>query len=140
MEMLAYYNIDPAGKNAVVIGRSLVIGKPVAMMLLQQNATVTICHTRTKDMPSVTRRAEILIVAAGKPGVVGAEYVSAGQTVLDVGINFTSEGKMTGDADFSAVEPIVGAITPVPGGVGTVTTSVLMAHVVEAANRAIARG
>ena len=140
MEMLAYYNIDPAGKNAVVIGRSLVIGKPVAMMLLQQNATVTICHTRTKDMPSVTRRAEILIVAAGKPGVVGAEYVSVGQTVLDVGINFTSEGKMTGDVDFPAVEPIVGAITPVPGGVGTVTTSVLMAHVVEAANRAIARG
>ena len=140
MEMLAYYNIDPAGKNAVVIGRSLVIGKPVAMMLLQKNATVTICHTKTKDMPSVTRRAEILIVAAGKPGVVGAEYVSAGQTVLDVGINFTSEGKMTGDVDFPAVEPIVGAITPVPGGVGTVTTSVLMAHVVEAANRAIARG
>ena len=140
MEILAHYNIDPAGKNAVVIGRSLVIGKPVAMMLLQQNATVTICHTRTKDMPSVTRRAEILIVAAGKPGVVGAEYVSVGQTVLDVGINFTSEGKMTGDVDFPAVEPIVGAITPVPGGVGTVTTSVLMAHVVEAANRAIARG
>ena len=139
MEMLAHYNIDPAGKNAVVIGRSLVIGKPVAMMLLQQNATVTICHTRTKDMPSVTKRAEILIVAAGKPGVIGAEYVFAGQTVLDVGINFTSEGKMVGDADFSAVEPIVGAITPVPGGVGTVTTSVLMAHVVEAANRAITR-
>ena len=139
MEMLAYYNIDPAGKNAVVIGRSLVIGKPVAMMLLQQNATVTICHTRTKDMPSVTRRAEILIVAAGKPGVVGAEYVSAGQTVLDVGINFNDEGKMMGDADFSAVEPIVDAITPVPGGVGTVTTSVLMAHVVEAARRAVDR-
>ena len=139
MEMLAHYNIDPAGKNAVVIGRSLVIGKPVAMMLLQQNATVTICHTRTKDMPSVTKRAEILIVAAGKPGVIGAEYVPAGQTVLDVGINFTSEGKMVGDVDFSAVEPIVGAITPVPGGVGTVTTSVLMAHVVEAANRAITR-
>ena len=136
MEMLAYYNIDPAGKNAVVIGRSLVIGKPVAMMLLQKNATVTICHTKTKDMPSVTRCAEILIVAAGKPGVVGAKYVAAGQTVLDVGINFDEEGKMTGDADFSAVEPIVGAITPVPGGVGTVTTSVLMAHVVEAANRA----
>ena len=135
MEILNHYNIDPAGKNAVVIGRSLVIGKPVAMMLLQKNATVTICHTRTKDMPSVTRRAEILIVAAGKPGVVGAEYVSAGQTVLDVGINFTGEGRMVGDADFSAVEPIVGAITPVPGGVGTVTTSVLMAHVAEAARR-----
>ena len=139
MEILDYYKIDPAGKSAVVIGRSLVIGKPVAMMLLQKHATVTICHTRTKDMPSVTRQAEILIVAAGKPGVVGAEYVSAGQTVLDVGINFNEEGKMTGDADFAAVEPIVDAITPVPGGVGTVTTSVLMAHVVEAAKRAINR-
>ncbi|MPN56706.1 Bifunctional protein FolD protein [bioreactor metagenome] len=139
MEILAYYNIDPSGKNAVVIGRSLVIGKPVAMMLLQKNATVTICHTKTKDMPSVTRRAEILIVAAGKSGVVGAEYVSPGQTVLDVGINFNDEGKMTGDVDFSAVEPIVGAITPVPGGVGTVTTSVLMAHVAEAARRALER-
>ncbi len=139
MEILEHYNIDPAGKNAVVIGRSLVIGKPVAMMLLQKNATVTICHTKTKDMPSVTRRAEILIVAAGKPGVVGTEYVSPGQTVLDVGINFNEEGKMTGDVDFSAVEPIVGAITPVPGGVGTVTTSVLMAHVAEAARRTLER-
>lgn len=139
MEILRHYQIDLAGKNAVVIGRSLVIGKPVAMMLLGQNATVTICHTKTKDMPALTKGADILIVAAGKPGVVGAEYVSAGQIVLDVGINFNAEGKMTGDADFAAVEPIVGAITPVPGGVGTVTTSVLMAHVVEAAKRAAAR-
>ena len=139
MEILNYYGIDPAGKRAVVIGRSLVIGKPVAMMLLGQNATVTICHTRTKDMPSETRRAEILIVAAGRAGVVGVEYVSAGQTVLDVGINFDAAGRMTGDADFAAVEPIVGAITPVPGGVGTVTTSVLMAHVTEAAKRALER-
>ena len=139
MEILSYYGIDPAGKNAVVIGRSLVIGKPVAMMLLQKHATVTICHTKTKDMPAATKRAEILIVAAGRAGVVGAEYVSAGQVVLDVGINFNSEGKMTGDADFTAVEPIVDAIAPVPGGVGTVTTSVLMAHVVEAAKRALDR-
>ena len=139
MEILRYYGIDPAGKRAVVIGRSLVIGKPVAMMLLGQNATVTICHTKTADMSSETRRAEILIVAAGRAGVVGAEYVSAGQTVLDVGINFDASGKMTGDADFAAVEPIVGAITPVPGGVGTVTTSVLMAHVTEAAKRALER-
>ena len=139
MEILDYYKIDPAGKSAVVIGRSLVIGKPVAMMLLQKHATVTICHTKTVDMPSVTKRAEILIVAAGRAGVVGAEYVSAGQTVLDVGINFNDEGKMTGDADFTAVEPIVGAITPVPGGVGTVTTSVLMAHVAEAAKRSLER-
>jgi len=139
MEIMCYYGIDTAGKSAVVIGRSLVIGKPVAMMLLQKHATVTICHTRTVDMPSVTKRAEILIVAAGRAGVVGAEYVSAGQTVLDVGINFNAEGKMVGDADFAAVEPIVGAITPVPGGVGTVTTSVLMAHVVEAAKRSLER-
>ena len=139
IEILRHYQIDLTGKNAIVIGRSLVIGKPVAMMLLGQNATVTICHTKTKDMPALTKRADILIVAAGKPGVIGAEYVSAGQIVLDVGINFNAEGKMTGDADFAAVEPIVGAITPVPGGVGTVTTSVLMAHVVEAAKRAAAR-
>ncbi len=139
MEILNYYGIDLAGKRAVVIGRSLVIGKPVAMMLLGQNATVTICHTKTKDMPALTKQGEILIVAAGKPGVVGAEYVSAGQIVLDVGINFTSEGKMVGDVDFAAVEHIAGAITPVPGGVGTVTTSVLMAHVAEAAKRAAAR-
>lgn len=139
MEILSYYGIDPAGKSAVVIGRSLVIGKPVAMMLLQKHATVTICHTKTVDMPSVTRRAEILIVAAGRAGVVGAEYVVEGQTVLDVGINFNQEGKMTGDVDFASVEPVVGAITPVPGGVGTVTTSVLMAHVVEAAKRSLER-
>lgn len=139
MEILRYYGIDPAGKRTVVIGRSLVIGKPVAMMLLGQNATVTICHTKTADMQSETRRAEILIVAAGRAGVVGAEYVAEGQTVLDVGINFDAAGKMTGDVDFAAVEPIVGAITPVPGGVGTVTTSVLMAHVAEAAKRTLDR-
>ena len=136
IEILDYYGIETLGKTAVVIGRSLVVGKPVAMMLLQKNATVTLCHTKTADMPSVTRRADILIVAAGRAGVIGADYVSAGQTVLDVGINFTPEGKMVGDADFAAIEPLVGAVTPVPGGVGTVTTSVLMAHVVEAARRA----
>lgn len=139
MEILAHYGIDPAGKRAVVIGRSLVIGKPVAMMLLQQNATVTICHTRTTNMPAETRRAEILVVAAGRAGVVGAEYISPGAVVLDVGINFDAAGKMTGDVDFAAAEPIAGAITPVPGGVGTVTTSVLMAHVTEAAKRALRR-
>lgn len=136
IEILDHYGVETRGKCAVVIGRSLVVGKPVAMMLLGKNATVTICHTKTEDMPSVTRNADILIVAAGRAGVVGADYVRAGQAVLDVGINFTPEGKMVGDADFDAVEPIVGAITPVPGGVGTVTTSVLMAHVVEAAKRA----
>lgn len=136
IEMLDYYGVETQGKSAVVVGRSLVVGKPVAMMLLGKNATVTVCHTKTADMPSVTRRADILIVAAGRAGMVGAQYVSPGQTVLDVGINVTPEGNLSGDADFASVEPVVGAITPVPGGVGTVTTSVLMAHVAEAAKRA----
>lgn len=136
MEILEHFEIPVAGKSAVVIGRSLVVGKPAAMMLLQRNATVTVCHTKTVDMPSVTKQADILIVAAGRAGVIGAEYVSAGQTVIDVGINFTPEGAMVGDADFAALEPIVEAITPVPGGVGTVTTTVLIGHVIEAARRA----
>ena len=135
MEILDHYGIDCTGKKAVVIGRSLVVGKPAAMMLIKKNATVTICHTRTKDMPSVTREAEILIVAAGRAGVVGKEYVSPGQTVIDVGINVNEEGKLCGDVAFAEVEPIVEAITPVPGGVGSVTTSVLVGHVVEAAKR-----
>ncbi len=138
MEILDHYGIDCKGKKAVVIGRSLVVGKPAAMMLVKKNATVTICHTKTVDMPSVAREADILIVAAGRAGVVGAEYVSAGQTVIDVGINVNAEGKLCGDVDYAAVEPIVDAITPVPGGVGSVTTSVLVGHVVEAAMRKFA--
>ena len=135
MEILDHYEIDCTGKKAVVIGRSLVVGKPAAMMLIKKNATVTVCHTRTVDMPSVTREADIVIVAAGRAGVVGAEYVSEGQIVIDVGINVNDEGKLCGDVDYAAVEPIVEAITPVPGGVGSVTTSVLVGHVVEAAMR-----
>ncbi len=135
MEILDHYGIDCTGKKAVVIGRSLVVGKPAAMMLIKKNATVTVCHTRTVDMPSVTREADIIIVAAGRAGVVGAEYVSEGQIVIDVGINVNAEGKLCGDVDYAAVEPIVEAITPVPGGVGSVTTSVLVGHVVEAAMR-----
>lgn len=138
MEILDHYGIDCTGKKAVVIGRSLVVGKPAAQMLIKKNATVTTCHTRTIDMPSVTREAEILIVAAGRAGVVGAEYVSEGQIVIDVGINVNEEGKLCGDVDYAAVEPIVEAITPVPGGVGSVTTSVLVGHVVEAAMRKFA--
>lgn len=133
MEILDHYGIDCTGKKAVVIGRSLVVGKPAAMMLIKKNATVTVCHTRTVDMPSVTREADILLVAAGRAGVVGAEYVKPGQVVIDVGINVNAEGKLCGDVDYAAVEPIVEAITPVPGGVGSVTTSVLVGHVVEAA-------
>ena len=125
------------GKKAVVIGRSLVVGKPAAMMLVKKNATVTICHTKTVDMPSVAKEADIVIVAAGRAGVVGAEYVREGQTIIDVGINVNAEGKLCGDVDYAAVEPIVDAITPVPGGVGSVTTSVLVGHVVEAAMRKV---
>ncbi len=135
MEILDHYGIDCTGKKAVVIGRSLVVGKPAAQMLIKKNATITTCHTRTIDMPSVAREAEILIVAAGRAGVVGAEYAAPGQIVIDVGINVNEEGKLCGDVDYAAVEPIVDAITPVPGGVGSVTTSVLVGHVVEAAMR-----
>lgn len=137
MEILDHYGIDCTGKKAVVIGRSLVVGKPAAMMLIKKNATVTICHTRTVDMPSVTREADILLVAAGRAGVVGADYVREGQIVIDVGINMNAEGKLCGDVDYAAVEPIVDSITPVPGGVGSVTTSVLVGHVVEAAARTL---
>jgi len=138
MEILDHYGIDCKGKRAVVVGRSLVVGKPAAMMLMGKNATVTVCHTRTVDMPSVTRDADIVIVAAGKMEAVTAEYFSANQVVVDVGINWNDEkGKLCGDVKFDDAEPIVGAITPVPGGVGTVTTSVLVSHVVEAAKKTI---
>jgi len=134
MEILDHYNIDCTGKRAVVIGRSLVVGKPVAMMLMGRNATVTVCHTRTIDIPSIARNAEILIVAAGQMESLTEEYFSPGQIVIDVGINWNDEkGKLCGDVKFEDAEPIVAAITPVPGGVGTVTTSVLVSHVVDAA-------
>jgi methylenetetrahydrofolate dehydrogenase (NADP+)/methenyltetrahydrofolate cyclohydrolase len=137
MEILDHYGYDCKGKRAVVIGRSLVVGKPVAMMLMAKHATVTVCHTRTVDMPSVTRNAEILIVAAGKAGAVDAKYLSPGQVVIDVGINVDEEGKLCGDVKFDEAESVVAAITSVPGGVGTVTTSVLVSHVVEAAKRTL---
>ncbi|HHT16280.1 MAG TPA: bifunctional 5,10-methylenetetrahydrofolate dehydrogenase/5,10-methenyltetrahydrofolate cyclohydrolase [Papillibacter sp.] len=135
MEILDHYKIDCKGKRAVVIGRSLVVGKPAAIMLMGKNATVTVCHTKTVDMPAVARQAEILIVAAGKANAITKEYLAPGQVVIDVGINVNEEGKLCGDVKFDDAEPIVGAITPVPGGVGTVTTSVLVSHVVEAAKK-----
>jgi len=134
MEILDHYKIDCSGKRTVVIGRSLVVGKPVAMMLMGKNATVTVCHTRTVDIPLIARSAEILIVAAGQMEGITKEYFSPGQIVIDVGINWNDEKKkLCGDVKFDDAEPIVAAITPVPGGVGTVTTSVLVSHVVEAA-------
>ena len=137
MEILRHYQVDLKGKKAVVIGRSLVIGKPVAMMLLKQNATVTICHTKTKDMAAEAREADVLVVAAGHRDVVDDTFVRPRQMVIDVGINVNDEGKLCGDVSYDKVEPIVDAITPVPGGVGSVTTSVLVSHVVEAAERSL---
>ena len=133
MEILDHFGIDTLGKKAVVIGRSLVVGKPAAMMLIQKDATVTVCHTKTEDMPAVCREADILIVAAGRAGIVGKEYLRPGQIVIDVGINVDENGKLCGDVNFHEAEAIVEGITPVPGGVGTVTTSVLIKHVVETA-------
>lgn len=135
MEILAHYGYDLTGKKVTVVGRSLVVGKPVAMLLLQKHATVTICHTRTADMPAVCREAEVLVVAAGRAGVVDGSFVSPGQVVVDVGINVDENGKLKGDVAFDQAEAVVDAITPVPGGVGSVTTCVLVGHVVEAAER-----
>ena len=142
MEILDYYGIDCKGKNAVVIGRSLVVGKPAAMMLMGKNATVTVCHTKTVNTAEICKKADIIVTAAGVLGSLTKEFVSEGQIVIDVSMNWnpekiTSKGKggMSGDCVFEEVEPIVGAITPVPGGVGAVTTTVLMKHVVEAAEK-----
>ena len=136
MEMLHYYGIDVEGKKAAIIGRSLVIGRPVAMMLMHENATVTNCHTRTKDIPAITRNADILIVAAGDLHLVGPEYINPDQVIIDVGTNWDPVRQTTsGDVDFERVEPLVKAISPVPGGVGRITTCVLVSHVIEAAKR-----
>lgn len=134
--LLDHYGIDLQGKRVAVIGRSLVIGKPVSMMLQSRNATVTMCHTKTADLAEVCRGAEILVVAAGKAGVVDESFTSPGQIVVDVGIHVNAQGKLCGDVDFAAVEPVAAAITPVPGGVGSVTTAILAKHVVEAAEKA----
>ncbi len=135
MEILDFFNIDVTGKNVVVVGRSLVVGKPAAMMLIKKNATITVCHTKTVDMAAICKKADIIIASAGKASVVNKDYLSPGQIVIDVGINVDEEGNLKGDVDFAAAEEIVAAVTPVPGGVGTVTTSVLVKHVIEAAKK-----
>lgn len=136
MEMLHFYKVDIKGKKAAVIGRSLVIGRPVGMMLMHENATVTNCHTGTVDVPAVTTEADILIAAAGRLRSVTPEFTNPNQVVIDVGINWDEEKQgIAGDVDFDAVEPAVKAISPVPAGVGSVTTSVLMKHVAEAAKK-----
>ncbi len=135
LEMLDHYGIPVAGKHVVVVGRSLVVGKPVAMMLLRRNASVTICHSKTENLPDVCRSADIVICATGRARAFGAAHFTPGQTVLDVGINFDARGKLCGDVDYAEVEPVVSAITPVPGGIGSVTTAMTMEHVVQAAER-----
>ncbi|WP_209342847.1 bifunctional 5,10-methylenetetrahydrofolate dehydrogenase/5,10-methenyltetrahydrofolate cyclohydrolase [Flavonifractor sp. AGMB03687] len=135
MEILEHYGCDLTGKRAVVVGRSLVVGRPLAMLLLRKNATVTVCHTRTADLPAECRRAEVLIAAAGVANMIGRDHLTPGQLVLDVGINVDQDGNLVGDVDFTAADEIAGAVTPVPGGVGAVTTSVLAAHVLQAAEQ-----
>ena len=135
--VLAHYGVELDGAKVAVVGRSLVIGRPVAAMLTARNATVTTCHTHTRDLAAECRSADIVVAAVGRARTIGADAVREGQTIIDVGINWDeAAGKLVGDVDFDAVEPIVGAITPVPGGVGAVTTAILAKHVIEAAERA----
>ena len=137
LEILKYYQVPLSGRRAVVVGRSLVVGKPAAMMLDRENATVTLCNSRTQALPALCKEADVVVVAMGRMGAVGADCLRPGQTVVDVGIHVNEEGKLCGDVKFAEAEPIVDAITPVPGGVGTVTTSVLVGHVVQAAAKKI---
>jgi len=133
MEILKFHKIELTGKKVVVLGRSMVIGRPVSMLLLNENATVTICHSRTKDLASICREADIIIAAIGKASFVTGEFVKDGAIVVDVGINVSEEGKIVGDVDFESVAPKCSYITPVPGGVGSVTNAVLARHIVKAA-------
>ena len=135
MEILKHYDIRLQGKKTVVLGRSLVVGKPLALMLLKENATVTICHSKSENLSKICKEADILIAAVGKAKLLDKEYVSEGQIVIDVGINMGEDGKLCGDVNFEEVESVVSKISPVPGGVGTVTATVLMSHVVAMAER-----
>ena len=133
MELIRRSGIDCAGKECVVVGRSNIVGKPMAMLLLQANGTVTICHSRTKDLAEVTRRADILVASIGKPEFFTADMVKEGAVVIDVGINRKADGKLCGDVDFASVEPVASYITPVPGGVGPMTITMLMQNTLRAA-------
>ncbi len=137
MALLDYYKIDIAGKTCVVIGRSNIVGKPMALLLLEKNGTVTVCHSRTRDLAAVAKSADILVVAIGKANFVGADMVKEGAVVIDVGINRLESGKLCGDVDFDAVMPIASAITPVPGGVGPMTITTLLKNTMTAAKNKI---
>ena len=134
MELLEHNKIDLTGKKVVIVGRSLVVGKPLAMLMLGKNATVTVCHTRTKNIAEECKRADILVACAGSAKMIKRDFTNPDQIVVDVGINFV-DGAMCGDVDYDDVAEHVAAITPVPGGVGTVTTSVLLKHTLESAER-----
>ena len=135
IEVLKAYDISMEGKRAAIVGRSMVVGRPLSMLLLKENATVTICHTRTKDLPGTCKQAEILVAAAGKAKMLDASYVGENTTVIDVGINVDENGKLCGDVAAETLEEKSGQLTPVPGGVGAVTTAVLAKHLVQAALR-----
>jgi len=136
MEILRRSGIELKGKRAVVIGRSNIVGKPMALMLLQQNATVTICHSGTKDLKAMTLQADVVVAAVGKRNVLTADMVKPGAVVIDVGMNRNEEGKLCGDVDFEGVKQVAGWITPVPGGVGPMTITMLLVNTLEAAERA----
>ena len=137
VRLLEYYKIDVARSRAAVVGRSLVVGRPAAMLLLARDATVTLCHSKTENLADICRSSDIIVSAAGRPGLIDARCARAGQTVIDCGVSVGSDGALLGDAVFGELEPVVGAITPVPGGVGAVTTAILAKHVIEAAERAV---
>jgi methylenetetrahydrofolate dehydrogenase (NADP+)/methenyltetrahydrofolate cyclohydrolase len=139
IRLLAYNGVELAGKEAVVIGRSNLVGKPLAQLLLRENATVTICHSRTSNLPEVARRADVLVVAAGRRGMVGAEYVKEGAAVVDVGIHRAEAGGLVGDVRFDEVEPRVAWISPVPGGVGPMTRAMLLHNALQAASETALR-
>ena len=135
MELLHFYNVDITGKECVVIGRSNIVGKPMALLLLAENGTVTVCHSKTKNLSEVTKRADILVVAIGRANFVTKDMVKEGAVVIDVGINRLDDGKLAGDVDFQSVEPIVSKITPVPGGVGPMTITMLLKNTLTAAKK-----
>jgi methylenetetrahydrofolate dehydrogenase (NADP+)/methenyltetrahydrofolate cyclohydrolase len=135
MKMLDSIGFDLKGKHAVVIGRSNIVGKPMALMLLQKNATVTICHSGTKDLKAMTLQADVIVAAVGKVNVLTADMVKPGAVVIDVGMNRNAQGKLCGDVDFEGVKQVASYITPVPGGVGPMTITMLLVNTVEAAER-----
>ena len=135
MELLRRANVEFSGKHAVVVGRSNIVGKPMAMLLLNEHCTVTICHSRTRDLARFTRDADILVAAVGRPGIITGEMIKPGAAVIDVGINRLENGKLMGDVDFASAEPVAGAITPVPGGVGPMTIAMLMQNAILAAEK-----